>query len=218
MQQPSIVFANFTIYEPVTSITDLLICVFCFIITLKLFKAKSNYWSLFYFFIALSALSGAFGHAFYAYKSNILNLYSRIMMVFAILFAINASVEILKHKKLKISVIITSIIMFVITVFLLLMKNDFEIVKWNNGIGIGIIVCGIHALNAIEKNTGSKIILVGVILILIAGIIHSLGISLSIWFTHNEIAHTISIIALFIIYKGILKSKENEEQKFEVFA
>ncbi|NUM32390.1 MAG: hypothetical protein HUU47_08715 [Bacteroidetes bacterium] len=215
MQQPSIVFTNFTFYEPVTSITDFLICIFCSVLAFKLLKIRSTYWSIFYFLLAISALLGAFGHALFAYKDNILKLYSRIMMVFATLFAIFASTILLNKIFIKVTSFILSIFLFAAAIYFLLKTNDFEVVKWYNAIGFVFFISVIQIFNIYKKKEGSKLILGGIIIIIIAGIIHSMGISFNVWFNKNEIAHSLSIIALLIIYKGIFISTTNEESKYE---
>ena len=214
MQYPSIVIFGLRLNEPVTSFTDFLIFIFCIILSILLFKNKIYLWSYFYSFLSFSAFFGALGHGFFGYKDNILILISRVLMILATFFASISSIYLLKKNILKTSLLIFSILSLLFTLYFIVQKNSFEINKWNTGIGILTILI-IHLRNVLKFEKGSKIILSGFLIVVVAGILHSLHISIGNWINENDVAHFVSIIALIIIYKGILILNKYDPKRTE---
>lgn len=214
MQFPSIVIFGLRLNEPITSLTDFLIFIFCIILSILLFKNKIFLWSFFYFFLSVSALFGALGHGFYAYKDNILMLFSRVLMILSTFFASISSIFLLKNHALKIFLIIFSIFTLLATLYFIAQKNSFYINKWNTGIGISTILI-IHFIYSLKLIKGSKLIFAGFLIIAFAGILHSLHVSIENLISENDVAHFFSIIALILICKGILILNKYDQKRTE---
>lgn len=210
MHQPSIVFSGFSINEPVTSITDLLISFLCIYFSLNLKKNKINLWAYFYFFLALTAFFGAFGHALFNYKNNLIMLFSRIMMIITTFCAAIACVTTLKNEQFRKYLNLFFTTLLVSSLYFISINNNFIINKWNTAIAFFIVIF-ISIYNSVQNKEGNLNIALGFILIILSGILQSLKFALSVWFNENDVAHFITIFGLLIIFKGILISNTKNE-------
>ena len=205
MQQPSIYFSGFTLHEPVTSITNLLLSLFCLAMYFKVGKSHAKYWPLFFASLSFATFFGALGHGLYLDKNNILQLICRIFGIVSVLCASVASIYYLRNRKMKLFLNSFAVIQFFTALILIILFNTFTIVKWNGVIGMGLIVAGINFYLTKKGDNGSIYIFAGVIINAIAGIFHSLNISFSKWFNHNDFSHVIILIGFYCMAIGAVR-------------
>lgn len=208
MDQPSIHLFGYLFHEPVTAITNFILCACCLFFGFKVGKSHARYWSYFFYAVAVATFFAAFGHSLYIDKNNILQLISRSANITAVCLASIASILYLRNKNVKLFLYLITIIQFSIAIVYIIMLNRFWIVKWDAIIGLGLLVGGVNIFLASKGNKGSVIILKGIVITSLTAIIHSNKISISKWFNYNDISHVILFIGFYIIAQGAVKLQE----------
>ena len=209
MLQPSITFSGFVIHEPVTVLTDLLLCVACVHYFIIVRKSRANYWPYFFGCMVLTPLIGAFGHALYTDKNNILQLISRCWGIVSIFFASIGSIAMIQKSVYTRFLNWFAILQVVSALCFLILLNQFWIVKVNSTLGLGILVGGTQIYLKSKSNPGSNFILLGIGINALAGIVLNLEFSISKWFNHNDLGHFILIVGLYFIAKGVIQIQKS---------
>jgi len=204
MLQPSITFSGFVIHEPVTVVTDLLLCVACLYYYSIVRKSHAKYWPFFFVGMALTPFFGAFGHALYTDKNNILQLISRCWGIVSVFFASLGSIAMLQKSSVTRFLNWFAVLQVLTALGLIIWLNEFAIVKVNSTVGIFFLVGGTQIYLKSKSKPGSNFILIGVGINALAGIVHNLELSISKWFNHNDLGHIILIVGLYFFAKGVL--------------
>ncbi|GAB5410558.1 MAG: hypothetical protein BalsKO_29230 [Balneolaceae bacterium] len=210
--QPSIDLFGVTIMEPMVTFTDLWItavCIYAFVKLMELNKpGKLHQYMRWYFLIMGIAtfLGGVLGHAFQYAIGLEWKLPGWLVSMIAVLAIERASImhanPIIKKsfgKFLEVANVIELIVFAVITFITL----NFFYVQIHSAYGLGLIVLPLHFYVFWEtRNKGSQYIVLTVLFSSFAAVFYTSKISLSIWFNHLDLAHTIMAISMFFLYRG----------------
>jgi hypothetical protein len=208
MEQPSIHLFGFLFHEPITAVTNLVLCVCALLFAYKVGKSYAKYWSYFFYAIAVATFFAAFGHSLYSDKNNILQLISRMSNVMSVFLCCMASSFFILNRNFQYLFKALTIGLTVIFLSLLLKNNSFEYVKWDAIIGLGIMTGGINLYLALIKNKGGLFILLGILISASTAYIYSKKVSLSEWFNHNDISHIILILGFYLMAHGAIKLQD----------
>ncbi|WP_317896575.1 DUF6962 family protein [Aurantibacillus circumpalustris] len=97
-------------------------------------------------------------------------------------------------------------------------QGSFLIIKIHAGIVLLYALIVHYLVYRRNKDKGSELVVLGILISFLPLIVHSLRISLHDWFNHKDMAHVIMIISLYVIYKGVFqisKVLSTEEQETE---
>lgn len=202
MTQPSITYSGFTLHEPVTVLTDLMLSAVGFYYSIKTRKSHAKLWSVFFLILSLATLAGALGHGLYTGKDNGFQLTARCLGLASVMIAEMAALRFDFMKPYSKLLQTLFIFQFLTALTLLLRTHSFRIVAVNGTIGMGIIVSAIHLIAWRKDITGSNLILLGILINAIAGIVHKFALAPHIWFNHNDLAHVLMIFGLMAFAKG----------------
>jgi hypothetical protein len=212
MLQPSISFSGFTLHEPITVLTDLVLSGFCLYLSFKTGKSYAKFWSAFFLTMSFATLIGALGHGLYIDKNNILQWISRTAGIVSVFWGEIASVMMLLKSRIRSILVVLVSLQLAIAIAFILQRNEFKVVVTNGSIGFGLVVALVQIYLIFKGHLGSKYILAGIAVNAIAGLIHKFQIAPSKWFNHNDLGHVIMIFGLYFIAKGALYFQLNEKQ------
>jgi len=176
-------------------ISDLILSVFSFIFFLRL-KDFDVYWSLFFAFMSLSAITGGIYHGF-TYLGEGLRFFSWSMLAVSIIFA-----QIASYKSYN-SRLLNGIFIFNGALFLSLsiINIDFIYMVLNIVVGLfGFVVLG--GLFYLKGNSNKIIIGILISFTSVFSVIAKINFD-DTYLTFNDIGHYISIISLYIMAIGI---------------
>ena len=207
MIDTTIHIGNFSIHEPMTAFTDLIIAGLAFSFFFRLRKTNdvaTHHWSYFFLFFGLSTFVGAFAHALFLvhegweYKSFWLSM--QFLTGLAVYKAQHATlVSVLNtsasKKKWELSYTI-QLIAFIIAVPLF---QNFLVVVIENALGL----IPIMILHYKDKRPFAKVIANGIAISFLTAIIHLGKFSLHAYFNYNDIAHVFIMISLGVMFKGV---------------
>ena len=202
MLQPSISLSGFTLHEPVTVFTDLLLSALCLFLFKTTHKYHAKLWSYFFMTMAFATFFGAMGHGLYIDKNNGLQWISRCFGIVSVWFASLASLDNLSHSIWKKRLWMLAHLEVLIALVCIFFDNNFRIVATNGTVGFVGFVALIHFYLMKKGVTGSGYIIIGILINAIAGIVHKLAISPGKWFNHNDLSHVIMLFGLFTLAKG----------------
>jgi len=215
INQPSIEISGITIQEPITSLTDLLVSLTCFILYLKVHRMnKTNHvYRLFkYFFItmSISTLSGGLiGHAFFYAFDFKWKLLGWIVGMISVMFIERATIF---HARPlmgnSIGKIFRVINIFELAIFIAITIStlNFYFVEIHMAYGFIIVVFSFELFVYLKtKDKGSRIFMLFVLLAAITAAVHISKFSIGKWFNYLDISHVLMIISAIVLYKGIEK-------------
>ena len=210
MQQPSITFWGFILHEPATVLTDLILSVACLIFFYKVRKIHATYWSVFFVLMSLATFLGAMGHGLFTDKNNYVQWFSRLIGIVSIYFASIASIHLLDSIRLKKFLFGFALAELIMALVLILLFNNFRVVKFNGTLGMGFLVGGIHLSRAFSGRRGSAMIVGGILINALAGLVHRYQISPDKWFNYNDLGHVIMLSGLYVISRGVIQNMHEE--------
>jgi hypothetical protein len=195
--------------EPITFLTDLLITTAC-IIFIGLIRKKApsppsiHPWQWFFATLGLASFLGGVGHLLFLYIGPNLLLASWLLSGFAIFIFERISISLISRQVLRTGLTIFISCKFIAFVIFSLVYRSFTGVKVHAALGLLLIVLAIHTANFIRsRSSGSVWIIIGIFLMALSALIHSLRLALDDkWFNHNDLGHVIVLAGLFAIYKG----------------
>jgi hypothetical protein len=218
MNQPPFNFHGITVFEPVTVLTDFILCVFCLFFAHKMHKQDTKIWSLFFVSMAVATCAGALGHGMYDHEKSDMKMISSVFGIISVFLASITSAKLIFHENFK-KIVTTVICLELVTfLFLIAQNNDIKIVAINGTMGFLFIVAPIHLNPVIRKNSGSKLILYGICVNGIAGVVHCFTLSPHKWFNHNDLSHLVMLFGLYLFAKGAIQLKLEESQLIESLA
>jgi len=212
MLQPSITFSGFTLHEPVTVLTDLILSGFCLYLSIKTGKSYAKFWSAFFLSMSFATFIGALGHGLYIDKNNILQWISRTAGIVSVFWGEIASVMMLIKSRFRSILVAFVSLQLAVALAFILQRNEFKVVVTNGSIGFGVIVALIQIYLIRKGRIGSQYILSGIAVNAVAGLIHKFHIAPSKWFNHNDLGHVILIFGLYLIAKGALYFQLHEKE------
>jgi lysylphosphatidylglycerol synthetase-like protein (DUF2156 family) len=208
---------GFKVYEPMIIVTNSIFLILCLLYYRRLSRYDNEYArhsAIFMLMLGISSIFGATGHSVHmqlgdlffnsvVFMMNAFSLFS-IYFNFKFSYAYDRG-ERPQKRWINILVIVWVLVLLVLS----LLIRDFTIIKIHAG--IGLLYClfvFIKAMNR-KKEKGSALIVYGILISFLSIVVHSLHISLSIWFNHKDIAHVFMIITLVMMYKGTIKNLED---------
>ena len=201
--------------EPVVTITDLLVSVLCFVYAFKIHQSGKKektflYFKIYFFVMGIATmLGGLIGHAFLYAFSFYWKLPGWITSMISIMFVERAAIEHTRIR-LKSSVVkvlgIINILEFLTFLTLTVTSLNFFFVEFHSGYGLMFVVLSLEGFLYLKtKNTGSKLMLVGVFFAALAAIFFMNKISPHQWFNYSSISHIFMSIAATFFYLGTTK-------------
>ena len=210
--QPSIELFGLMLHEPVTALTDVFVAVICLVAYLKLnaLAERSEVQKLFkYYFLSMSMatfLGGVLGHALLPYVPFYMKLPGWITSMLSVALLERAVIQYSrKWIDPKIGTFFSKLNIIELLVFLMLslVTLNFQFVLIHAAYGIAIVVTGFTGFVYFrEKNTGSKQILLAVLVSTIGAYFFVFKIGLNKWFNYADISHVFMMIASVLYYKG----------------
>jgi hypothetical protein len=215
-----IILFRLIIFEPVTILTNAFIALFCFFAFKKviIFKTQLSFcWAYFFLLIGLSSLVGSVAHGVhYQFGTFFLNTVVFLMnaiSLIAIYFCFKAANMYLflnkaqPNKNASYFVIAWIMVLLILT----LIYNNFLLIKIHAGIVLLYSII-IHFITYIKKQSGSGWIAFGILISFFSIAVHSLKLSISIWFNYKDISHLIMLASSILIFAGVeIKLKSIEE-------
>lgn len=210
--QPSIELFGLVLQEPVTTLTDVIVSIICLVAYIKLnaLGKRGEVQGLFkYYFISMSLatfLGGVFGHALMHYVPFYMKLPGWITSMLSIALLERAVIQYSRQWiDPKIGSLFSKLNIIELLLFLILSLAtlNFQFVLIHAAYGMGVVVTGFTGFVYFkEKNTGSKQILVAVLVSTIGAFFFVFKIGFGKWFNHADISHVFMMIASVLIYRG----------------
>ena len=214
LPQPDVNLLGIRLQEPITTFTDLLVTVVCFYAYWKITKSGIVNKAIQYikdYFVLMGvgvALGGLIGHGFQYAFSPEWKCVGWVVGMFAVLFfefsALEYTANLIPPKTHKILVgfsIIETIIALVFTISFV----NFKYVQYHMVFGFIVVVFSLHLLIYYKTNdTGSRWIMAGVAMLVIAISAFSYRVAPHVWFNHNDLSHVIIAVATYLFLKGAL--------------
>lgn len=207
---------GFTIYEPVTIITNMFLTLYCTYCFLKMRTKRYNlamFWAWFFLLIGLSSLIGSVAHGAHFQLGNgffqtVLFLMNAVSLI-AIFFCFKATNTYASLHKSPPKKRYTYFVLVWIGVLLVLtiIYNNFVLIKIHAGIAL-IYSLAVHYLTYRRQQSGSGWIVAGILIAFLSIVVHSLRLSVSDWFNYKDIAHCIMLLSLIAMFKGIFHKVE----------
>ncbi|OYU94714.1 MAG: hypothetical protein CFE21_13560 [Bacteroidetes bacterium B1(2017)] len=202
------------IMEPTTVFTNLIMGGLCFVFFNRLKKEPVHYklgsnWKFFFLFMGIASIIGALTHGLKSYFGQDDYYFVWLLMNLAGIpcsyFLLQANIELSKlNQELKKKLKLTSIVLTAILTILVIMLNNFLLVKLNAGFVIGLTLFN-HFKTYRSGFIGSGFILLGFTISTSSLLVHGLKISYSEWFNYKDISHVIMSISLYIIFLGVME-------------
>ncbi len=213
-QNPTVNFGALRVDEPITTITDFLLCAVCFF---AFFKTKSvsnnkaiNLYRWFFLLTGISTMLAAIlGHAFLYYFGMDAKMYGWLFGILSISFAQFAAMYHTRNvigetvfKRLVILNTIEVLIAFVVV----FMAWSFVVVEIHSAYGLLLNVTVLEYIN--YKKTKSQLsinLIYGVGIAVLAVLCHVFKIAMSVWFNHMDLSHVFMTLSMYVMYKGVKK-------------
>lgn len=203
--------AGLEIHEPITVLTNIIICVMCFVFFFLIkrnhqHKLGSTLWRFFFLCMALSSFIGAFKHGFLENKMDNIYLMCWLPMQ-AITIAGNyyaqraTAITALKDssfKRLFINIATLQLILFIPAVFIF---QNYTVVTINTALAL-IPVMVMHFTKAKHDRTYLWMAY-GIAILFLTAFVHTTKFSLHRYFNYLDISHVLLMITFCFFYIGI---------------
>lgn len=210
--QPSIEVFDILIMEPIVTLTDLLVTLVSFYAFYKLNKqnrpGRSHKYLRFYFLIMgiATAFGGITGHAFQYALGIEWKLPGWLLSMVAISAFERGIISFLSPiipKRISMFLEVTNIVELIVFSVISFVTLNFFFVQVHSVYGLAIVVFPL-CFYAFWKtgNKGARIICLAVLFSILAAVVYTNQISISIWFNHLDLSHTIMAVTIYFIYKG----------------
>lgn len=221
---PSIYPFGMRIDEPVTTITDVLVGVVCFVAWYRLNKLpqQHNFISYFKSFFMLmgwaTIIGGVIGHGFLYLFSFYWKLPGWLLSMLSITFLERVMIEysssMLKPKAVRFFKWF-NIVELLIFAGLAFGTLQFKYVEFHSAYGLLVVVLGFCIFNFFRGNRASSLrtFSAAVFLCIVAAVIFNLRIAWSEWFTHADISHILMAWASYLFYRGARLNATEEKFK-----
>ncbi len=217
IKQPAIEVFGVLIQEPMTTFTDLIVCIISLYAFFKLSKAKlpfrsTNFFKWYFLLIGIATfLGGILGHAFLYHFSEhwkipgwfISMLAIMLIERSAIIYSKNLIPPYLSRFFLRLNIVELVTLMTLSAYYL-----EFKFVEFHCVYGFIVVVFSFHLYTYVKtKNPASKLMLYAVGVLAIAMFIFNYPIVLHTWFNNSDFAHIMMAICSLILLKAALKMK-----------
>lgn len=226
---PGIIVSGVYIHEPGSLLTDLLIAILCLVLYFRIGKPSNSfekYWRLFIAMIGIGALGGVLVHGIptvlgpriYSLVWNLKNIFIPIGNVFALYIML---VEMFPQKRHIIewglwtkagAACAAMIVMHSFTPIIIDLGCTY------------ILVIGIS--NRLKKRSSAyRMIQYAFLIAFFSGFLFLFKVGIDkLWFSHNDVIHIFVILSIYLIYRAILKNRqevahlEEHPEKAKTFA
>ena len=204
---------GFKLFEPVVLLTNVIFFVLCavFYINLNTFKhAYSKQMALFLLLLGISSFFGGIGHtmqkqmgdAFFSLILFLMNAFSLL----SIYFCFRSAYTFFNLERPTNKVYLYFVMLWILILLIICAINgSFLLIKIHAGIVLIYSLIVHYLVYRRNKDKGSELVVIGILISFLPLIVHSLRITLHEWFNHKDLAHLIMIISLIIIYQGAKK-------------
>ena len=211
-QNPTIYFGTLRIDEPISALTDILLCAVCFF---AFFKTKSlaihkaiNLYRWFFMFTGVSTLAAALiGHAFLYYFGFNAKMIGWVFGMLGVSFAVFASMyhtrPIIGNFVFKRLVLINSI-EAVISLIVVFWAWSFVVVEIHAAFGLLLNIAVLEYIHFQKTKSALSIrLLYGITIAIISVIAHIFTFASSVWFNHIDLSHVLMTLSIYVMYKGV---------------
>ena len=217
---PQILFGDLLITEPVTAGTDVVLCVLSFFLASKV-RTKlhlsffNDDWRLFFLFIGLSTGIGSIAHGLTHYFSpqlaNAIWMSMNLCAGISVYYALRATIRYIRVDKNHSKPLhVANFLLLGVFGFLTLLRNDFEIFKIHALVGVLAIFITFSMAwikkpkgNSSAMLAGSGAVMLAFGLSIMTVLIHTMQLSISVWFNYKDISHVVMMISLLLVYRGM---------------
>ena len=224
--QPSIEIGNLQVDEPITTLTDLLLAMVSFYAFYRLGQQErggrfARYLRFYFLCLGLGALTGGLlGHAFLYRIAPGWKLISWVLAILSVSMMIHAMIEMSKsHLSAGWTRLILTLnwIVMPVALFLTLWRSSFSPVTLYTIYGMLLVVGSLSIVAYLKTGCkGAVRFLLAVGLGLISALVFSKQWSISPWFTHSDISHSILDVCALLCYKGGTRVLEMERSRIPV--
>ena len=210
--QPDIFIGNFRLQEPVTTITDVILGIYCLYTAYQLKKINTstiafNYLVTHLLLLGIAVLiAGTLGHGFQYLLSPSWKIPGWYISMIAVMFMERSSIEYIKDKvshKLHKALLIINLIELIVIMVLASITLDFFWVEFHSVYGLLIVVFPCHLYNYTKtKDPASRKMLYGIAILVLAIFVFNYPVILSIWFTNYDFAHTLMLLSIICFYQA----------------
>lgn len=208
---------GYQIFEPLVFVSNSIlfsVTLFSYLRLKVLAHDYAKHMALFFVFVGTSSLFGAVCHmVHYNLGETFFDIFFFIMNalnLLSIYYCFRAAHFFVVEKRPRAQKIVNFVTAWIVILLVYsLINNSFLLIKLHAGLVLlySLIVHFIAARDRTE--TGSRVVVTGILISFTSFIIHSKKISFHEWFNYKDISHVIIIISLIIIYKGaIANAKE----------
>jgi len=201
--------------EPVTTLTDLLVSVVCFVAFLRLRRQRRPgntqlYFRLYFLLMAIATLfGGLIGHAFLYALSFSWKLPGWIVSMLSVALIERSSIERVKpliDSRVSKFFLGLNIVELLTVMTVTMWTLDFTWVEFHSGYGLLGVVLPFHLYAWYRtRDKGSFVIVIAVLVASCAALVFMNKLSLHEWFNYLDISHTMMAIGAYIFYRGALK-------------
>jgi hypothetical protein len=210
--QPPIYISGLRIGEPVTAVTDFLVTAVCFYAFYKLRdlpNSNRKYFRLYFLLLGLAVLWGGFAaHAFAYFLSQAWKVPGWLASTWAVSLLAVGMVR--QHQNLiaKFSKLIYLIILLelLFVTGATLYSLEFRWAGFHSAFGLLFIVSTLSVWSYFKfRDTGSKLMLIGVGIFILSGLVFTLQLKMHTWFNHVDLTHVFLTVAAYVFYRAIVK-------------
>ncbi|MEQ9186920.1 MAG: hypothetical protein RLP15_04240 [Cryomorphaceae bacterium] len=214
---PTVYLGSLEVREPVTSITDFMIAITCFIGFIYLIRNKQasetsfTLYRLYFLMFAIGMTSAAwFGHALQAYVSFewkmigwLFSLAGQTLLAYASLFSARAALSEKMHRSIF---LIISLSFATFLVWILSPARSFGVAQMANGVFVIGLILPLQLYQYIHfKNNGNLIIMGALLYGTLPSLVFNQKISLSEWFNYHDISHLLLCGFMALMIFGVRK-------------
>lgn len=196
---------NLKISEIGSFISNVVLALACFLYYRSLKRVSSTkyhrYLSLYFLFMSLSSVSGAFAHSLVLYTGMVLHLITWVLTGLAILFIEYGLSTMVQQSERFVRFANLQFIAYIILVFYFL---NFNVAKINMVLGLLVVTVPVLMIRVFRDNEKYYITtVIGIITALIPAIFHRVIFSFARIFNMNDLCHFALIFIQFLIFSGL---------------
>lgn len=203
-------FYGFIFFEPLITVSNfiMLICALYYFRELKKFKFHfSRQFALFILFTGITGIFGSLAHSvhfqwgdrFFNGALFMMNLSSLMSMLYCF-FGVYSYIT---HEKGRANqVAIFAWLWMGILISYTYVYNEFVVVKVHVGM-VSVFTLFVFSLTKLKSDPGSRHIVSGMLIALLAVAVHTMQIRLHEWFNHKDMAHLFMLFSLYQFFRGV---------------
>ncbi|GAA5035111.1 hypothetical protein GCM10011506_28470 [Marivirga lumbricoides] len=201
---------GWTLADPLTFITDIMMAAVCFYCGHRLFYDFDNKYSklfaLFFLFLGMSSFLGGSSHLLENYLGRTPHLVAWLVQGISVLFVELACIKLIDKRNARNLLRAITYGSFGIFIALLFNIQAFSVVKFNSTLGLIGFAFIIHLYKYFTTKDGTYLgVPLSISLFIVPAFVHGFGINYNAWINQNVISHLILLPCYFILYKNVAK-------------